>query len=136
MGEIASLICHLCPSCLSPELSTYPSSSGFQHYAVVYTLHNWGDAWCSSKLVCFPSLPPMLLGWFESCLGFEFSGFSMYHFLKLVTRGFLWVLQFPSFLHRLIDSANNEAQINAISDMSDLVAELSLGTTWHTTCCT
>ena len=30
--------------------------------------------------------------------GLEFSGFSMWHFLKLVARGFLRVLRFPSLL--------------------------------------
>ena len=64
----------------------------------------WGDVWCNGQHVCFPSLPPMLEYGFE--LGLEFSGFSMWHFLKLVVRGFLWVLQFPSLLHRLMVSAN------------------------------
>ena len=31
--------------------------------------------------------------------GLESLGFSMWHFLKLVTRGFLRVLQFPPLLH-------------------------------------
>ena len=35
------------------------------------------------------------------------------------------------------DSApRNKAKINAIYTLSDLIAELSLRTTWHTTCCT
>ena len=38
---------------------------------------------------------------FESRLGLESLGFSMWHFLKLVSRGFLLVLQFPPLLHRL-----------------------------------
>ena len=46
------------------------------------------EAWCNSWHVCFPSLPPMLLCGFESRLGLESSGFSMWHFLKLVARGF------------------------------------------------
>ena len=40
---------------------------------------------------------PMLECRFESRLGLEFSGFSMWHFLKLVVRGFLRVLRFPPF---------------------------------------
>ena len=73
---------------------------------------------------------------FESRLGLEFSGFSMWHFLKLVVRDFLRVLQFPPFLHRLMVSANKDkAQINVISTLSNLIAELSLRTTWHTACC-
>ena len=36
---------------------------------------------------------------FEFRLGLELSGFSMWHFLKLVVRGFL---QFPPLLHRLM----------------------------------
>ena len=36
---------------------------------------------------CFPSLPPMLLCVFESRLGLQSLGFSMWHFLKLVARG-------------------------------------------------
>ena len=35
-------------------------------------------------------------------MGLEFSGFSMWHFLKLVIRGFLQVLLFPPLLHRLM----------------------------------
>ena len=53
-----------------------------------------------------PSLPRMLECGFEPRLGLEFSGFSMWHFLKLVVRGFLWVLQFPPLLHRVMVSAN------------------------------
>ena len=56
----------------------------------------------SKKHVCFPSLPPMLLRGYESCLGLESSGFSMWHFLKLVARGFLRVLWFPPLFHRLM----------------------------------
>ena len=44
----------------------------------------------------------------ESRSGLEFSGFSMWHFLKLVVRGFLRVLRFPPLLHRLMVSANKE----------------------------
>ena len=40
------------------------------------------------------------LGW-----GLNFSGFSMWHFLRLVVRDFLRVLRFPPLLHRLIVSA-------------------------------
>ena len=39
---------------------------------------------------------------FASRLGFESSGFSMWHFLKLVARGFLRALRFPPLLHRLM----------------------------------
>ena len=66
----------------------------------------WGDAWCNGWHVCFPSLPPMLLRGFESRLGLESSGCRMWHFLKLVARGFLWVLRFPPLLHRFNGSAN------------------------------
>ena len=38
----------------------------------------------------------------ESQLGLEFSGFSMWHFLQLVVRGFLWVHCFPSRLYQLM----------------------------------
>ena len=76
----------------------------------------------------------MLLCWFESHLGLKSSGCSMRHFLKLVTRGFLWVLQFPPLLHRFNGSADkNKAQINAISTLSNLIAELPLRTMWHIT---
>ena len=60
------------------------------------------DAWCNGYYVCSPSLPPMLLGGFESGLGLESSSFSMWHFLKLSARGFLRVHRFPPLLHRLI----------------------------------
>ena len=43
--------------------------------------------------ICFPSLPPMLECGFESRLGLEFSGFSMWQFLRLVVRGFLRALR-------------------------------------------
>ena len=61
-----------------------------------------GDAWCNGLNVCFSSLPPMLLFGFESLLGLESSGFSMWHFLKLVAKSFLLVLRFPPLLHRLM----------------------------------
>ena len=41
-----------------------------------------------------------------SRLGLEFLGFSMWHFLKLIVKGFLRVPQFPPLLHRLVVSAN------------------------------
>ena len=76
----------------------------------------------------------MLLRGFESCLRLESSGCSMWHFLKLVARGFLRVLQFPPLLHRFNGSAKKiKAQINAISTLSNLIAELSLRTKWHVT---
>ena len=53
----------------------------------------------SAFLAC---MPRVLLCWFESCVGHEFSGFSMWHFLKLIARGFLWVLWFPPLLHQLM----------------------------------
>ena len=39
---------------------------------------------------------------FEFQLGFELSGFSMWHFSKLVVRGFLCVRRFPPLLHQLM----------------------------------
>ena len=42
----------------------------------------------------------------EMRLGLEPSGCSMWHFLKLVARGFLRVLRFPPLLHRFNDSTN------------------------------
>ena len=56
--------------------------------------------------VCFPSMPPMLLHGFESRLGLESLGCSMWHFLKLVARGFLRALRFPPLLHWFNGSAN------------------------------
>ena len=75
----------------------------------------------------------MLLCGFESRLGLESSGCSMWHFLKLVARGFLRVLRFPPLLHRYNGSANKIIQINAISTLSNLIVELSLRTKWHVT---
>ena len=72
------------------------------------------DAWCNGLHVCFPCLPPTLECGFESRLGLEPSGFSMWHFLKLVARDFLRVLRFPPLLHRLMVQLINRAQINAI----------------------
>ena len=90
-----------------------------------------GDTWCNGWHVCFPCLPPMLLCWFESRSGLEFSGFSMWHFLKLDVRGFLRVLRFPPLLHRLMVSAH-KVRLNSI--LSNVIAELSLRTKCHTTC--
>ena len=56
---------------------------------------NWGNALCNGQHVCFPSLSPVLECGFESRLGLEFLDFSMWHFMKLVIRGFLRVLRFP-----------------------------------------
>ena len=65
---------------------------------------------------------------FESQLGLEFSGFSMWHFLKLFIRGFLQVLWDLSLIYRLMVSAN---KINVISTLSNVLAELSLHTMFH-----
>ena len=65
-------------------------------------LRGWGDAWRNGKHICFPSLQPMLEYWFESRLGLESSGVGMWHFLRLVARAFLRVLQFPPLLHWLM----------------------------------
>ena len=55
------------------------------------------------------------LSGFESRLGFEFSSFRMWHFLKLVVMGFLRVFGFPPLLRRLIFSANKiKLKVNAI----------------------
>ena len=48
----------------------------------------------------------MLLRGFESRLGLESLGCCMWHFLKLVARGFLWVLRFPPILHQFNGSAD------------------------------
>ena len=56
--------------------------------------------------------------------GREFSGFSMWHFLKLVVRDFLRVLRFPPLLRRLVVSARKKAKINVISTRSNLIPEL------------
>ena len=72
---------------------------------------------------CFPTLPPMLLCGFESRLGFESSGFSMWHFLELVSQGFLRVTPVSSPPSSVNGSANKiKAQINAIPTLSNLIA--------------
>ena len=57
--------------------------------------------------------------------------------LKLVARGFLRVLRFPPLLHRFNGSANKiklkKKKKNAISTLSNSIAELSLRTKWHVT---
>ena len=70
------------------------------------TLACLGQHVCNGWHVCFPSLPPMQECRFESRLGLEFSGFRMWHFLKLVVRGFLRVLRFPPLLHPLVVSVD------------------------------
>ena len=81
--------------------------------------------------VCLPSLPPMLLCGFESQLGLESLSFSMWHFLKLFTRGFVQVLLFPPLLHWFNGSANKIKLKQMRFKLSNLIAELSLCTTWH-----
>ena len=58
------------------------------------------------SMSAFLACHKMLLRGFESRLGLESSGCSMWHFLKLVARGFLRVLRFPPLLHRFNGSAN------------------------------
>ena len=65
--------------------------------------------------------------------GLESSDFSMWHFLKFVTKSFPRVLRFPPPSSDN-DSANKiKGKINAISALSKLIAELSLPTMWHVT---
>ena len=80
------------------SLDFYVSSLGMEGLSDM----TWGDAWCNGLHVCFPSLPPVLLYGFVSRLGFDFWGFSMWHFLKLVARDFLRIIRFPPLLHRLM----------------------------------
>ena len=69
----------------------------------------------------------MLLRGFESRLGLEPLGMYV-AFSEARHQGF------PPLLHRFNGSTNkNEAQINAISNLSNLIAELSLRTMWHVT---
>ena len=112
-------------------------------------VHNTTDAWCNGKHVCFPSLSPMLECGFESRSGFEFSGFSMWHFLKLVVRGFLRVLRFPPLLYPLIVSASkiklkyydlNSVKLNSWAvpsyqmghDMLHVISARCVARDWHT----
>ena len=70
------------------------------------------------SMSAFLACHPMLLRGFEFRLGLESSGCSMWHFLKLVARGFLRVLRFPPLLHRFNDSANkissNKCDFNSV----------------------
>ena len=60
----------------------------------------------AGEIRTFSKTPPTLEGRFESRLGLECPGFSVWHFLELVVRRFLRVLRFPPLLHRLIISAS------------------------------
>ena len=115
------------PSVFQCEVSHYKTSTGWQSVCfltvyvpgccqVYFSVNSLCDIshyrtctdWVMrGAMVSFPSLPPMLVCGFKSWLGLEFSGVSMWHFLKLVIRGFLRVLRFPPFLRRLMVSANN-----------------------------
>ena len=66
--------------------------------------YHWATRGVMVSASAFLACPPMLECGFESRLGLEFSGFSMWHFLKLVVRSFLWVLRFPPLLHLLMVS--------------------------------
>ena len=57
---------------------------------------------CGVTVCTSAFLTCQLLCGFESRLALESSGFSMWHFLKLVARGFLRVFRFPPLLHRLM----------------------------------
>ena len=82
----------------------------------------------------FQVLPPILMCRFESQLGSKFSGFSMWHFLRLIVRGFVWVLQLPVLPLVNSFSPRNKAKINMILTLSNFLGELSLCTKWHTCC--
>ena len=73
----------------------------------------------------------MVLCRFESHLGLESSGFNMWHFWKLVTRGFLRVLQFPPLLHPLmvqpIKYSSNKCNFNSV-ELNSWAVPL-----WHVT---
>ena len=130
------IICHSCDLSIERTLGRLQRElSCALKCGVLWSAMNFvvWDAWCNGSHVCFPSLPPMLLCGFESRLGLESSGLSMWHFLKLVARGFLRTLRFPPLLHRLMVQPINKAKINAIYTLSNLIAELSLRTTWHVT---
>ena len=74
---------------------------------------------------------------FQPWSGLEFSSFSMWHFLELVIGDFLRVLRFSPLLHQLTVSAKQiKLNINIISTLSTLLAQLSLHATWtwHTAC--
>ena len=74
----------------------------FEDYPRATKKLHLGDMWCNGLQGCFPRLQPVLEWGFESWLGLEFSGFSMWHFLKLVIRGFLQVLRFPPSFFQLV----------------------------------
>ena len=61
---------------------------------------------------------------FESHLGLEFSGFSMWHFLKLVVSGFLCILLFPPLLHQLMVSAVKLLRNNGYDPQKDQINTL------------
>ena len=77
-------------------------------YNVHVTDVRYTSASTSTRGVCCPCkrLPPMPERGFESRVGLSFTGFSMWHILKLVVGDFLRVLQFPPLLHGLMVSAN------------------------------
>ena len=58
----------------------------------------------------------MLESGLESWLGLEFAGFSRWHFLKLVVRGFLRVLRCPPLLHQLIILVN-KLNVSTLSNL-------------------
>ena len=76
----------------------------------------------------------MLLCGFKSPMGFESSGFSMWHFLKLVARGFLRVLRFPPLFHQFNGSANiielNTCDLNSVK-LNSLSCPFIPHETWH-----
>ena len=92
VGVLCQPQCHL-------ALLGHRSGTGCE---IKSTSCDWNRKDCQG-LSLVPSLPPALQCGFESRLGLELSGFSMWHFLKLVVRGFLWVLRFfPSFIGLIV----------------------------------
>ena len=90
------------------------------------------DMWCNGQHFSFPS-KQVLEYKFKYQLGHTFSGFSIRNSLKLVVRVFLRVLQYPPLLHQLIVSVNEiKLKWMQIQLCHNVIAELSLRTTWHT----
>ena len=92
-------------------MNQFPASLFILKLLFLNTTDTRGGAKCNGKHVCFPSLPSMLQCRFKSRLELEFSGFSMWHILNLIIRGFLPVLRFPPLLHQLMVQPIKQSKI-------------------------
>ena len=135
----------LCPYCsLLPHSVNDGIAEGLktelEPYQPAFCTLYWACTQVSSIMGAMCGVTVSMSG-FESRLGLESLGCSMWHFLKLIARGFLWVLWFPPLLHWFNGSANkiklNSVKLNSWAVPSYQVARnMTLACDKRSMCCT